>query len=89
VAAAEPRDRRQEADVFPTLYRMNTLSAIRRWFDPQRFEHFSFLANGSPSYHFGSVLIARFWQLIMLLSLPGMGKTLFAFVRKRSTDTAR
>jgi SAM-dependent methyltransferase len=81
-SAAEPQDGRDEKDVFPTAYRLNTLSAIRRYFPEERFKNHSFLANGSPSYHFGRRIIARFWQLTMLLSPSGMAKALFVFVQK-------
>ena len=80
---AEPTDTRGAADVFPTHYRLNTVRDVRRAFDAARFEDFSFTANGTPSYHFGRVLIARFWMLVMALSPRGMAKTLFVFTRKR------
>ena len=77
---SEPGDGREERDVFPTCYRLNTLGAIQRYF--AGFENHSFLANGSPSYHFGKPLIAWFWKLVMTVLPNAMAKTLFVFVRK-------
>lgn len=79
----EPNGRR-EADVFPTLYRINTLRDVRHAFDDARFENFSFTFNGNPSYHFGQVWVARFWLLYMAL-MPGFFRqSVFVFVRKRA-----
>jgi SAM-dependent methyltransferase len=83
LSAADPRDHRKVADVFPTVYRLNTLGAIKDNFDAREFEHFSFIANGTPSYHFDRLLIARFWQIVMQVLPRPMGKTLFVFERKR------
>lgn len=68
-------------DVFPTLYRMNTLGDITRLFP--HFRNASFIFNGSPGYNFGSVLMARFWLLAMSLMPYRMGQTLFVFVQKK------
>lgn len=83
VAVSEPSSGRAERDVFPVLYRMNTRSAIRSAFGNAEFEDFSFYANGTPSYHFNSILIARFWQTVATILPRAMAKSLFVFVRKR------
>jgi SAM-dependent methyltransferase len=83
VRSAAPRDLREAHDIFPTCYRLNTLGAIRKHFDHERFQDFSFIANGSPSYHFDSIFVARFWMLLMALSPPQFRKTLYVFARKR------
>jgi SAM-dependent methyltransferase len=67
-------------DVFPTLYRMNTLGDIARLFP--KFRNASFIFNGPPGYNFGSVIIARFWLMAMSLMPYRMGQTLFVFVQK-------
>jgi SAM-dependent methyltransferase len=79
---AHPHGARDAKDVFPTRYRINTLRAIRRFFDKRQFEQFSFEYNAQPSYNFGSVLIARFWLLYMILTPRFMAQSLFVFVRK-------
>lgn len=83
VAVSEPRGSRAERDVFPVRYRMNTKSAIRSAFADENFEDFSFYEKGTPSYHFNSVMIARFWKLAMTILPEAMAKSLFVFVRKR------
>jgi SAM-dependent methyltransferase len=73
---------RQAADVFPTVYRMNTLGAIRRLFSAPDFRNNSFTFNGQPAYNFSSVAIARFWLLVMALLPKSLGQSLFVFVQK-------
>jgi SAM-dependent methyltransferase len=68
-------------DVFPTLYRMNTLKDIARLFP--NFRNESFIFNGPPGYNFGSVIVARLWLLAMSLMPYRMGQLLFVFVQKR------
>lgn len=68
-------------DVFPTLYRMNTLGEIGRLFP--NFRNASFIFNGPPGYNFGSVLMARFWLAVMALTPHRIGQTLFVFVQKK------
>nr|WP_279219735.1 class I SAM-dependent methyltransferase [Rhodococcus erythropolis] len=49
---------RKSVDVFPTLYRLNTRSAIRRSFGPGVDAHVVF-TSGEPGYHFGRPIIYR------------------------------
>ncbi len=79
---AEPTGGRAEKDVFPVCYRMNTRSAIRAAFGAD-FEDYSFYYNGTPSYHFNRMLLARFWMAVMMVLPMAMAKSLFVFVRKR------
>jgi SAM-dependent methyltransferase len=88
VSVAEPTGGRAERDVFPVCYRMNTLSAIRAVFDRRQFEDFSFYYNGTPSYHFNRVSIARFWMFVMAVLPAAMSKSLFVLVRKRGSAQA-
>lgn len=73
---------REAHDVFPTVYRLNTRSAIRRHFAGAGFRDFSFTYNGHPSYNFGSVLVARFWMLVMAVCPAFMRQSLFVFLKK-------
>jgi SAM-dependent methyltransferase len=68
-------------DVFPTLYRMNTLGAVARYFP--NFRNASFIFNGPPGYNFGSTIMARFWLLAMSLMPYRMGQSLFVFMQKK------
>jgi SAM-dependent methyltransferase len=83
VDASEPRGRRMEHDVFPVVYRMNTKATIRTVFAKENFENFSFYANGTPSYHFNNMVIARFWLMVMTVLPRAMAKSLFVFIRRR------
>lgn len=75
--------KRQEQDVFPTVYKLNTLRAIERFFPPSRFENFSYYHNGPPSYHGNRLIFARLWKLWMWL-LPRMfSQQMHIFLRKR------
>lgn len=75
-----PYRKTAESDVFPTCYRMNTLGAIDRLF--HGYQNRSYILNCAPAFHFGSLLLARFWQIVMALSPYRMGQTLFVFVQK-------
>lgn len=74
---------RQEVDVFPTTYRMNTMGDLKRLFPTDRFEHFSFAHNGPPAYHGGRVWLARLWQAYGWLMPARLGSNLHIFIRKR------
>ena len=65
---------------YPTSYKMSTLKGIARLFPG--FRNYSFILNGGPGYNYGSVLLARFWLLLMLILPRSMGQELFVFVQK-------
>ena len=74
---------RQERDVFPTRYLLNTPAQLRRHFPAERFEVFSYTHNSEPAY-FGRSVVA--WRAVKLVSriLPDrLGATIMIFVRKR------
>ncbi len=77
---------RADHDVFPTVYKMNTLGDIRRHFPDSRFENFSFGHNAQPSYNFGSALVARMWLAYMALTPRVFAQSLFVFMRKRGSE---
>jgi SAM-dependent methyltransferase len=87
VRTSEPKGSRQEHDVFPVYYRMNTHSVIRAVFGEEHFEDYSFYDNGSPTYHFNKMFVARFWRFVMTVSPTAMAKSLFVFVKKRGEGT--
>jgi len=82
--ATVPKAMRSHEDVFPTVYRLNTVNATRNYFPSAVWNNYSFTANGSPSYHFESTFVARFWQLVMALSPAPLQKTLFVFAQKKA-----
>lgn len=74
---------RDEVDVFPTVFRLNSQRALTRWFPPDVFDHCSYRYEPEPSYFFG-----RRWLLVLLLFinrlLPALMKTnFFIFLRRR------
>ena len=74
---------RGEQDVFPTVYRMNSRSAIRRYFGKSDFEDYTFTFNAHPVYYAGKVVLAWVWLIVMALSPPPCRKSLFVFVRRK------
>jgi SAM-dependent methyltransferase len=75
---------RKDADVFPTEYRLNTLSAIGRYFPAPAFESFSYYHNGPPAYHGGRFILAYLWKLWMWLMPPVFSQQIHVFLQKRS-----
>lgn len=74
---------RDEADIFPTTYRLNTRGQIRRRFPDSEFDNGSYVFAGPPGYHGGSLLVARFWKLFNWLMPAALGPYLYVFLRKR------
>lgn len=48
---------RQDVDVFPTVYKMNTRGALNRHFLAAAWNNFSYVANPTPKYHANSRLL--------------------------------
>lgn len=75
---------RKEHDVFPAFYRLNTERALRRYFDPARYDHFSYTLDTEPSYHFSSPLAYSFFLFVHAISPPQFKHTRLIFMRKRA-----
>jgi SAM-dependent methyltransferase len=78
------RDARRHEDIFPTVYRMNTLRALRRLFPTDGFSHHGYTWAGPPAYHGNRMLLARIWQLLAWLSPSFLRPFLHVFIRRRS-----
>jgi SAM-dependent methyltransferase len=78
-----PTSKRQERDVFPTFYKLNTLRELRRHFPTTHFEHFSYRFSGPPSYHANKVFLAAPIDIGTKLAPNYFAQTLHAFIRKR------
>lgn len=74
---------RKAEDIYPTVYKMNTLADIERLFPTSRFEHCSYLFSGPPAYHGGVLPVARAIGLWNRLAPEPARATIHAFVRKR------
>lgn len=73
---------RKEMDVFPTTYRLNRPSDVRRHFGHAA-DVYHYSTSGVPSYHFGSMVLFRLQQLIHRLSPPIFDLGLRFFIRKK------
>jgi SAM-dependent methyltransferase len=83
VIRAASRGKRKDVDVFPTFYRMNTKSALKKIFPEDRFNNYTYTMSGGTGYNFGRVWIARFWIFWNWITPASMGQHLYVFVQKR------
>lgn len=81
-ALARVQPGRPSKDVFPTVYRLNRRSAVKRYFGSEA-DIYHYSTSGVPSYHFGSMLLMRLKQLIHRLTPPTFDVGLRFFIRKR------
>ena len=75
-------DGRRDEDIFPVAYRLNTKSAIAQFFPKSKFAHFVSIRNGPPSYHGGSLLLARLMNAFTAVMPNSAGTVLNIFLRK-------
>ena len=76
---------RKALDVFPTLYRLNSMRALNRYFPPARWENCSYTWNPEPGYNFGSPLLTRALASFQYVKKPFLGgEVLLALLRKRN-----
>lgn len=73
---------RQEKDVFPTYYRLNTLRTIRKHFPAACFSNYSFHHTASPAYHFNNSSTAHAMAVVDRLLPQCLGQALHVFIRK-------
>jgi SAM-dependent methyltransferase len=73
---------RLERDVFPTAYKLNRPSAVKRHFGHAG-DVFHYSTSAVPSYHFGSLAVMRLLQLVHRLTPPTFDVGLRFFIRKR------
>lgn len=73
---------REEQDVFPTCYRLNTRRQLKRIFRPQYWEHYSCYRDAEPAYHFNWTWLYGLQLLIGRLLPPPLRPFLFVFLKK-------
>ncbi|MEM6728624.1 MAG: methyltransferase domain-containing protein [Pseudomonadota bacterium] len=78
---------REDEDVFPTFYRMNTLGDLKRLFPRSRFNNYSFCLNGGGGYNFGQVWMGRVWQFWNWMMPPNLRQFVHVFVQKQPQTT--
>lgn len=74
---------RKEEDVFPTAYKLNTVSRLSQVFPGERYDNHTYLYTAEPTYHFGKTFLFRFLQFIHWLTPKGFTGNLFIFLRKK------
>ncbi len=74
---------RKSHDVFPATYRLNSPSAIRRYFPADRYRSIIYGWNGEPAYHYQSALLYRIFLFVHALTPNCLKTTLFVFLQKR------
>jgi SAM-dependent methyltransferase len=73
---------RQEKDVFPVQYKLNTEAAIREYFPGPDFRDCSFFDNGDPSYHAGSEIVWKATEILYRLTPSRFAAKYFIFLQK-------
>ena len=76
-------DRRQDKDVFPVAYRMNTRRRIKGLFPNTDFIHHVAIRSGPPGYHGGNFLIAIVFKFIDSIAPPPFKSMMHIFLQKR------
>lgn len=71
-------------DTFPTAYRLNSRSALRRWFPPERFVHHAYEYESEPGYVGSSRTALRLGLVAQRLVPARASSTLMVFLRKAS-----
>ena len=73
---------KQERDTFPTRYRMNTAADLRKLFPEDRFEHFSYTADGEPAYAGSSPMAWRLTDGVLHRAPRSHRSLLYVFLRR-------
>jgi len=73
---------REAEDVFPTLYRMNTMSALRKAFPPGRWLNCTYGYNGIPAYHANIPLLFRVVEAWCWLMPRSLSAKYHVFIQK-------
>ncbi|MCA1707339.1 MAG: hypothetical protein LC808_30365 [Actinobacteria bacterium] len=73
---------RQEVDVFPTHYRLNTERDLKAYFPPERFRHCGYAHSGPPAYFGSGVAINRAVRCVSRWTPERLYPVLFVFMQK-------
>lgn len=75
---------RKAIDVFPTVDRLNTLSAVRRYFPPAVFESFSCRHDPEPAYYFGNRALFTALRFVHWMLPLAFSSQLYMFLRRNA-----
>jgi SAM-dependent methyltransferase len=74
---------RNELDVFPTVYKLNTLKHIKLYFETDKWDNYSFTQGSTPKYFGNSYLLFRIIELYQNI-VPNILKTdIMIFIQKK------
>lgn len=74
---------RKEQDVFPTVFRMNSMRALRACFPSTVFEHLTYRYEAEPAYFFNSRAVFRLMSAVNRVLPRVFSSTLLVFLRKK------
>jgi len=74
---------RKKQDVFKAFYRLNTLGAIRKYFDSSRYAHYGYSWDAEPAYHANSEALYRLFLTVHALTPPALRTLLLIFLQKK------
>ena len=74
---------RQDIDVFPTAYKLNTRGRLRRYFKPDLWEDFGYMHNAEPPYVQRSRMAMRLVNAYFRLTPGAMATNMFIFMRRK------
>lgn len=74
---------RQDADVFPTSYKLNSARALKKYFPPQKFNHHSYRTLGPPGYNAQSIIVARLMQAYDAITPEFLSRMWHIFIQKK------
>ena len=74
---------RKSEDVFPTVYRLNSRGAVRRYFRPADFDDHTYTYCFEPQYFFGRRALYRAFAFLHWALPAALHGNLYVFLRKR------
>lgn len=77
------RPQRDEEDVFPTVYKLNTLKDIRLHFQTDKWNNYSFMQGSTPNYFGNSYLLFRIIELYQNVVPNILQTNIMVFIQKK------
>jgi len=74
---------RKSEDVFSTVYKLNTLGTLSKFFSSQRFDSYSYLYRVEPAYYWGSRHIFIFQKWLHRIMPAAFSGHIYAFFKKK------
>lgn len=74
---------RKAEDVFPVVYRMNSLTALSKAFPADKWRHYTYGFNGDPGYHANSRILFKLVELWGWLMPRHLGAKFHVFLQKK------